>query len=191
MAPQAFHSHPKINWMDPARAAEKQELIEQFERTLPALLAKLDEIAPYVEVEGVEYHQVRGHLVTRAYTDAWGLQGSTAILAVFVSPDPSDESAFDHAFGSAGSRWGVDLGDTFLLDTGVVTLKDYFSAREEELEKELQQTREKHPRAEIQRLKGGVVAGLSRSPGWNHEAIAHYLRGLLDASASSRPSSLH
>lgn len=183
--------HTPIDWTAPENAAEKQALIEQFERTLPALVAKLDEVARYMDMEGVDYNQVRGHLVTRAYTDVWGLEGSTAILAVFVAPDPTDEVAMSYGFMGDHSRWGVDLGDTVLLDTGATTLKDYFAEQDEALKSELQQVRASHPGADILRLKGGVVAGLSRSRDWNHEAVAETLREILKDERLASPGALH
>lgn len=48
-----LEQHPPIDWAAPEKAAEKQALIEQFERTLPALVAKLDEVARYMDMKEV------------------------------------------------------------------------------------------------------------------------------------------
>lgn len=131
-------------------------------------------------------------MLSRAYTDVCGIPGQCAILSAFVLKDPSDNAQWTKAMNLAGPgiQWAVDLGNEVLLDTGIVLLSEFFSQRNEGLEKELALLLPSHPRAEIQLIKAEAYIGMTGSPRWNHEGLANFLRALLN-DTSSAPSSLH
>lgn len=178
--------HPKPpDWSLPQMQERQVHLIQQFQDTRPLLVAKLDELAPFIG-KGVEHWECqRAVLVANAYADLWGLQGSVSMLYGYIQRLPDTSSEIDFNRFNHMVRTGLDLGDYQLFDTGIMKTTDCLEDLKAKIDPYLQEDLVEYPQAAICLAKGFVVGGVSTVDGWSSKAVVDCLRKLVAQTEAS------
>lgn len=169
------------DWTSAAMSARKPQMLAEFERTRAALVRMLDLVASFGTEEPEVYAQGRGLLVAQAYADVWGLRGATCMLGAHILRIPKDEASHRDDINRHSNliRWGLDIDNTILLDTGIHSIKEVMSATHERMTPLLEADLLQYPEAKLNLTKGVLVMGEPEVKGWNRRTVSEELKRLI------------